>query len=439
MNYTTKKIKKNLKNAISKVAAASEMFCKNPEKDFSRKRKLPMKKVIESVLSMSGKDLKCELMDLFDFSASAPTVSAFVQQRNKIKSSAFEAVFREFTDSFSMSSLYKGYRMIAVDGSDLHTPTNKEDKQSFYLGTNGQKPYNLMHLNALYDLNRHIYLDAIVQASHFANEHKAFVTMVDRDNSELPTVYIADRGYESYNNLAHIQEKGRYFLIRIKEINSNGIASRLPVPDTDEFDLDFTVSLTRKQTNDVKRNSCLSYLPHNVKFDYLPAKCKKGIEVTPYVIHCRMVRIEISEDNYEVLLTNLHSETFPPEELKRLYAMRWGIETSFRSLKYSLGLLYFHSKKTENICQEIFAKLTMYNFTELIISQIMVTKKQRKYTYKANFSAAVHICSEFFLKNLSPSQLETLILKHLTPIKPSTTNPRKMSSKHAVSFLYRLA
>ena len=40
--------------------------------------------------------------------------------------------------------------------------------------------------------------------------------MVDRSNIPQALV-IADRGYESYNNMAHIQEKGWFFLIRIKD------------------------------------------------------------------------------------------------------------------------------------------------------------------------------------------------------------------------------
>jgi hypothetical protein len=75
-------------------------------------------------------------------------------------------------------------------------------------GANGQKPYNLFHLNALYDLQRKIYTDAIVQGRKQWNEHRAFVTMVDRDEALVPTIYIADRGYESYNNMAHVIEKG---------------------------------------------------------------------------------------------------------------------------------------------------------------------------------------------------------------------------------------
>ena len=33
--------------------------------------------------------------------------------------------------------------------------------------------------------------------------------------------------------------------------------------------------------------------------------------------------------------------------IKELYHMRWGIETSFRELKYAIGLTSFHSKKRD--------------------------------------------------------------------------------------------
>ena len=36
--------------------------------------------------------------------------------------------------------------------------------------------------------------------------------------------------------------------------------------------------------------------------------------------------------------------------------MRWGIETSFRNLKHTLGLLHLHAKKVEFVLQEITSK-----------------------------------------------------------------------------------
>lgn len=51
----------------------------------------------------------------------------------------------------------------------------------------------------------------IIQGKLNTNEHSALQEMVD--NSKIPkALVIADRGYESFNNMAHIQEKGCFFL-----------------------------------------------------------------------------------------------------------------------------------------------------------------------------------------------------------------------------------
>lgn len=79
--------------------------------------------------------------------------------------------------------------------------------------------------------------------------------MVDRSNIQKAIV-IADRGYENYNLMAHIQEKGWKYIIRIKDIHSaGGIASDLKLPDSPEFDTFIDLSLTTKQTNEIK-NLC---------------------------------------------------------------------------------------------------------------------------------------------------------------------------------------
>ena len=144
------------------------------------------------------------------------------------------------------------------------------------------------------------------------------------------------------------------------------------------------------------------------------------------------------QKKFKIFLKRLDKEKFNIAELKELYAMRWGIETSFRDLKYSLSLSYFHSKKTEHILQEIFARLTMYNFAELITSHVVIKQKNRKYSYRINFAAAVHICRNFFLKNISPSDIEALLLMHLLPVRQRSANPRRGSPRAAPSFIYRI-
>lgn len=162
---------------------------------------------------------------------------------------------------------------------------------------------------------------------------------------------MADRGYESYNVLAHIQQKQWKFLIRIKDFgtHNSGILHGFDLPNEDEFDVDMDINLTRKQTNEVKEllkdRNHYKRLKSYRDFDYLPAKSKKDEPVSLYNLKFRIVRFKLTESSYEVILTNLDKHTFPPQIIKQLYGKRWGIETSFRDLKYTIGLLHFHSKR----------------------------------------------------------------------------------------------
>ena len=160
-----------------------------------------------------------------------------------------------------------------------------------------------------------------------------------------------------------------------------------------------------------------------------------------YPIEFRAVRFSITDDSYETLITNLDESDFSPSELKSLYARRWGIETSFRELKYSVGLINFHAKKREYIIQEIFARLTMYNFTEMITSHIVIGQTDTKHTYQVNFTVAIHICKRFLrcAGNVLSFDVEALIRKNILPIRPNRADIRKIRCKAAVSFVYRVA
>ena len=397
--------------------------------------------MIQSILCMGAGSLSNEMMDFFGYGEELATTSAFVQKRAKILPEAFEYLFAHFTKKFEESITYRGFQLLAVDGSDFLTAANPKDPESYFPGTEGQKPYNLLHLNALYDVVRHVYVDAFLQKRRCADECGALVSMTDR--SKLKNVLLmADRGYESYNALAHIQEKGWKFLFRIKN-GAGGIVSGLELPENPVFDVSFTLNLTNKQSNDVKQlltdKNHYKFIPNTTRFDFLPKHSKWHDPAVFYPLSFRIVRFPISKDTSETIITNLDADRFPPSELKQLYAMRWGIETSFRDLKYTVGLQHFHAKKTEFVQQEIFARLTMYNFYELITQSVVIQQKSRKYPYKVNFSAAVHICREFFLRDLTPSRVEALLTKFISPVRHGRSSPRKLKNKHPFGFTYRVA
>ena len=435
--------KNKLTHAIDQLCENAWMFSVHPGRDFTRSRKLPFRKMISLMLAMEGRSLTNEMLAYFGCSADIASSSAFVQQRSKINTAAFSSLFDLFVKMSDSPKNYKGLRLIAADGSDIHIPTNPTHTESYFLGSNGQSPYNLLHLDAMYDLLQRTYLDADLCGAKAADERKTMCSMVDRSCIES-ALFIADRGYENYNLMAHIQEKGWFYLIRIKDVGSkNSMAASLDLPQTEQFDFSVNLALTTKASNETKALFALKnqyrYVSPSQNFDYLPKKNRKYEPPIFYNLPFRIVRFKITDVTYETVVTNLPSVDFPPEELCRLYNMRWGIETSFRELKYTIGLLHFHAKKVEHIYQEVFARLIMYNFAELITSSVVISKADTKYAYKANFSVAVHVCRQFLLGNVAPPNVKALIARYVSPIRPGRSRPRNLTAKHAVSFFYRVA
>ncbi len=434
-------VKCKLDESIQQLCEVSWMFSNHPGRDFTRERKLTFSKVVSLLLAMEGGTLTTELLKYFGCSADTASSSAFVQQRGKLAPETFPALFDLFVSKTASNNFYKGLRLLAADGSEIQIPTNPFDTNSYCPGSNGQAPYNLLYLGAIYDLFQHTYTDAALLGKHNANERGVLCSLVDRSTISN-ALLIADRGFESYNVMAHIQEKGWKFLIRIQDIaNSRGIAAGLDLPDSNEFDMLVDMSLTTKQTNEIKLllKSKNQFKHLHQDFDYLPKTNRKQDPAVFFKLPFRIVRFPITDDTYETVVTNLDADDFPPAELKMLYAMRWGIETSFRELKYTIGLLHFHAKKVEHIYQEVFARLIMYNFTELITSPVILLKADCQYAYKANFTVAVHVCRQFFLGNVSPPNVEAVISRNVSPIRPGRSRPRNHTVKRPVSFIYRVA
>ena len=99
-----------------------------------------------------------------------------------------------------------------------------------------------------------------------------------------------------------------------------------------------------------------------------------------YDMEFRIVCIRLDNGTYICIATNLSEEEFPLEEINKLYRMRWSEETSFRELKYTIGLITWHSSKYDGILQEIDARMILYNFCELVTSCIGLHKSRHHYT-----------------------------------------------------------
>jgi len=430
-------VMEKLDSILKDTDSIAWMFSKTPDRNFSRHRKLPFHRLAKVLIGMEGNSLSHEMLNCFHFSTDTPTVSALVQQRAKLLPEAMAFVFSEVVKAFPCRKAIDGYRLIACDGSDLHYPSNPMETDSFFQTNEQARGYNLLHLNVLYDVYSKCYMDAIIQPRRYSDEIGAFIAMIDRFPADDRVIFTADRGYESYNVMAHIIEKGMRFLIRVKNPHSSGILCRLNLPESAAFDKSFHIELTKKQTNFVKANPELyRFIPKASRFDFCDLHHARF-----YPLDLRVVAVEISPGCFEYLLTNLDVSLFPPIKLKALYRMRWGVETSFRDLKYTIGLSGFHAKRAEFIMQEVFARLILYNLCELVASHAALLKRSKSHVYQLNFSAAVHIFRRalFLASDESPPDVVSLIRSFLLPVRLNRSDPRKVKSHSAIPFLYRIA
>lgn len=434
-NNYSKKLKKNLFRIIDDMSKKTASFVKNPDVDFIRKRKLDFKTFIHLSISMDGGPIRRELLKYYKFDPNVVTPSAYVQQRSKILPEAFNYLFHEFTKSVSTDKTLRGYRLLVCDGSNISLPPNPDDPDN-YIKKPNERAYGRCHLNTIYDIENRVYVDVLIQNCRQANENRALVDLINRSEINNKVILLADRGYESYNVLAHLKEKSWNYVIRIKDTTSSGgIASGFDLPEG-AFDIDFHREIIRSQRVSYTQNpEKYKVIYSNTVFDYLQNK------TDTYPISFRIVRFPISDDKYETIVTNLDRKEFPLEEIKELYTKRWGVETSFRELKYNVGLSNFRSKKASCILQEIYSRLIVFNFCESIVANTIVKKRKNTiHTYQCNIANAIDVCKYFLgCKNGKMPSIEELILSSLNPVRPGRSNPRTIRSRPNICFNYRIS
>lgn len=435
MGLNANDLKNCLNECIGEIIIRHDEYTLIPG-SFSRTRKWPLDRLIHFILSFGSQSLGTEILEYFQFQKDFPSVSAFVQQRKKLSFRAMEDLFKMFykcTDSTPV--LFKGYRITAIDGSELSLPYNPNEDNVM-----GNNHYSTLHLNSLYDVCSNVFMDAVIQCGNKENETDAACIMVDRLSEEFPVIIMADRGYENYNLFAHIEERLFDYVIRIRDIGAvRTMSAGFDFPPDGPFDLTRNVVITRHSTGPCIVNRIkYKYFSKTARFDYI-----KDSKCDDYEMTIRFVRFQLENGSYELIATSLSADEFSPDEIKELYQLRWNIEVGFRKAKYILGMEAFHSKQENSICQEIYSRIIMYNFSMLIAMAIKIPQKEKdlKHSQQVNFSQAVRICIAFFKQtgNGPPIDVETTIARFLLPIRPNRSRPRDSVSACVVSFNYRLA
>ena len=422
------KIITELKNFITQVCAnRADMgkFCVS-DKNFLRTRKLPFPRLVLLIAKLCKKTLSIELEKFFeelDCSATC-SVSAFSQQRIKL-----EPIFFYYWNKVLQASYYlyygkavkrwKGYRVIAADGSTISLINNPSLNKCFGGQSNGQTNFVLAKTFYHYDVLNELILLPVIGPYRYGELNMAYEAV---DHTEDDMLMIYDRNFSNYKMAAlHLwQEKERKFVIRAKE----------------------TQNMIKAFLKSGEASSIVYMMP---TASAIAALKKSGFIITKdTLLKIRLVRVELPGST-EVLMTNLWEEdSHPAEQFKDLYFMRWGVETNISVQKNILQLESFSGLTVQAVLQDFYATVMMTNLHSVLIKDAQQTiednPKERKYPMKVNKNKSfgklkVNLVS-LFINNDAAAILQKLhdhFVKDLIPIRKGRSFKRVIKNRQSKS------
>ena len=369
-HFSALSVKQTLEDTIYSLLEQREEFLVHPDSDFTRNRKISFLQTIMFPMLAGNEGTDDELLDFFG-EKGLPYPSSMIERRNLLKPEAFQALFYEFAKKVPVTNLFHGYQLVACDGTRLNLPYNPYDQDTYIKAIEGRKGINQLHLNCLFDTLNDTFLDVELQTVNSMNEKDAFCKLLYRQKLSPPEykrIYIADRGYASYNIFATAIHNGQLFLIRVPESIAKGICTD---PNREEWLKDtccdevITVNIGRRNTKENRQQTNFHWIPNSGHYDFIPERTN-GTDS----LQLRVLKFPVGENTIEYIVTNIPKYMFSLSTIKELYHLRWPIETAFRHLKYAGNMVHLHSRKREHLNQEIYAKLTLYNYSSFTASVV---------------------------------------------------------------------
>ena len=354
---------------------------------FSRKRKLSFSNTVHFICSALRKSISSEIDNFIEehtyLNFPNITKQAFSKARQNISPEAFNELCRLFVEKFyslkKNLNTWNGFNILAIDGTSLQVPDTEECGEYFGLSSNQNKTRTAVATaSALYDVLNDIIVDARItkyktSERYIAKQHiEVLVNRIPSKNS----IVIFDRGYPSYDMFDHLNDKGLLFLMRVST----------------------SFKLVQSIDSD---DSILEYK--------LKGEIKK----------VRVLRIKLSEDVTEVLVTNIYDEKITPMEFKELYFLRWGVESKYKELKSSIKIEEFSGTNPIAIEQDFYTSIYLSMISGLIKKDADASianankDKSLNSTYQSNRNFILGQVFKRIIKLLVKSRLRNKILESI--------------------------
>lgn len=370
--------------------------------DFTRNRSLTFPRLITFLLNTLNGSAHSELSRFFQavegssIAHQSVTAAAFCKARKKFSHTAFKALNAELVKTFYDSAptkTWKGFRLLAVDGSVIQTPNS--DALLKHYGKTNQHSYNpAARVSQLYDVKNELTIDLQVDA-HRVGEREQAVKHLNYANANDLIIY--DRGYAAV---------WLFVLHKMKNIN---YCSRVTL-DSHNLIKEFIKTGKQEET---------MLFPCTEK---TLRRCRKEKWPTD-PIKIRLIRIELPTGEAEVLMTSLlDQERYPHQCFNKLYQQRWAIEEDYKVLKSRMDIENFSGYSVEAILQDIHAKTLTKNIAAVGIHEAENLKKKRcqhrKKRYRINVTYALFQLKDnivrFLLSEPPPDIFQRFIIKIAT-------------------------
>ena len=247
---------------------------------------------------------------------------------------------------------HKGYRILAIDGSELRLDKTKENKDIFLPRNHSPENKTNAEISLLYDVISHYVIDAQIGSigvceREYAKKNLAHFSSICDEKD----IVIFDRGYPSRDMIAALTGMGCKYLMRLQASCFKG------VKENPSNDFRITVS-TKTDTYSV-----------------------------------RVVRVILKSGEIETLITNLSEDEFSADDFLDLYFLRWGIETTYDTLKNKLLIEKFSGRSPVAVLQEYYAMMFVLNciaaMSATVNRKLLSRKTDCKYQYKANVNLMI--------------------------------------------------
>jgi len=379
-------------------------------KYFTRKRKMPFKKLMFFMLGTRKSSTQTDLETFFDKAGEDiyMTQQSFSEARKKISYKAFVELF-DMTVEVSYEDgcrTWNNYRVSAIDGSKIALPSDEILREEFGTYGAGKKAATAQG-SVLYDVVNDVIIDAAIEPIS-TDERTLAERHIDKLNEKLPgenDLILFDRGYASFGLIKKLKDNNINFLMRVRTKFNTDIDSQV---DSDG-------SVVLRQGNE-------------------------EIEV-------RVIKLKLSTGETETLITDIWDDKIDVNGFGELYFMRWPIETKFDIVKNKLEIENFSGRTVEAIKQDFYATMYLTNIAAAAKESAQLDadeqreNKSNKHSYKINVNHEVGVLrNRFILALLKEDRTERsaevrrilrLLSKKVVPVRKNRTVERNKNPRNA--------